>query len=209
MSGGTDSTVLFHLAHQVAAERGRLPLRVNWLDQEAEWQATEDYMRAVMCREDVNPFWWQIPFRLTNSLSFTDNYLYCWREADRAVWIRDQDPISLKVNPTSYDRYHDLIGWLPSCCGVAGKRHVGVLVGMRVVESPNRRATMTQGGNRYKGVSWCHKALLGNTRVSWPLYDWQDRDVWIAIAQQDWPYNRIYDRSTATVSRAGRCGCRR
>ena len=40
MSGGKDSTVLFHLALMVAKERNRLPVKVFWLDQEAEWQAT-------------------------------------------------------------------------------------------------------------------------------------------------------------------------
>jgi predicted phosphoadenosine phosphosulfate sulfurtransferase len=194
MSGGKDSTVLFHLAHRIAAERGRLPLRVTWLDQEAEWQATVDFMRTIMYRDDVVPYWWQIPFRLTNSLSFRDNYLYCWREADRAIWLRPQDPISLKVNPTSYDRFHDLIATLPSCCGVAGKRHVGVLVGMRASESPRRRATMTQGGNHYKGVSWCHQRMTGNTRVFWPLYDWQDHDIWACIAKNGYPYNTVYDQ---------------
>lgn len=37
MSGGKDSTVVFNLALMVAKERKRLPLKVFWLDQEAEW----------------------------------------------------------------------------------------------------------------------------------------------------------------------------
>ena len=48
MSGGKDSTVLFHMALMVARELGRLPLKVFWLDQEAEWQATVDYMEKIM-----------------------------------------------------------------------------------------------------------------------------------------------------------------
>ena len=48
MSGGKDSTVLFRMALMVAQERGRLPLKVFWLDQEAEWQATVDYMQHIM-----------------------------------------------------------------------------------------------------------------------------------------------------------------
>lgn len=38
MSGGKDSCVLFNLAMIVAKEKNRLPLKVFWLDQEAEWQ---------------------------------------------------------------------------------------------------------------------------------------------------------------------------
>ena len=47
MSGGKDSTVLFNLALMVAKERNRLPVKVFWLDQEAEWQATVDYMQGI------------------------------------------------------------------------------------------------------------------------------------------------------------------
>lgn len=48
MSGGKDSTVCFNLALMVARERNRLPLKVFWLDQEAEWQHTVDYMDKIM-----------------------------------------------------------------------------------------------------------------------------------------------------------------
>ena len=62
MSGGKDSTVLFELALMVAKEKNRLPLKVFWLDQEAEWQGTVDYMKSIMYRSEVEPFWFQIPF---------------------------------------------------------------------------------------------------------------------------------------------------
>ena len=71
MSGGKDSTVTFHLALMVAEEKNRLPLKVFWLDQEAEWQSTVDYMDKVMRRPDVKPYWFQIPFDFTNTLSTT------------------------------------------------------------------------------------------------------------------------------------------
>jgi predicted phosphoadenosine phosphosulfate sulfurtransferase len=192
MSGGKDSTVMFELARLVAQARGRMPLKVYWLDQEAEWQATEDYMRTVMTSPDVRPFWFQIPFRLSNSLSFQNNFLHCWRPEDRAIWIREQDPLSIKTNPTRFDRFHDLIEQLPSHCDCAGKEHVAVLVGMRAMESSVRRLQTSEGKAKFKGVNWC-RAPIANTRVFWPLYDWTDRDVWTAIANHDWPYNGVYD----------------
>jgi predicted phosphoadenosine phosphosulfate sulfurtransferase len=193
MSGGKDSTVLFELARRVARERGRLPIKCYWLDQEAEWQATEDYMRSVMASPDVRPFWFQIPFRLSNSLSFQNNFLHCWRPEDRDIWIREQDSLSIKVNPIpAYDRFHDLIERLPSQCDSAGKEHVAVLVGMRAMESSVRRLQMTEHAANFKGITWCRKPIA-NTRVFWPLYDWLDRDIWTAIANEGWPYNRIYD----------------
>lgn len=201
VSGGKDSTVLANLALRVARERGRLPLKLFWLDQEAEWQATGDYMAWLMRQPWARPFWYQIPFRLTNSLSFQDNYLYCWRAQDRELWLREPDPIAIKVNPLpQYDRFHDLISHLPAASDCAAKKHVGVLVGLRIAESPARRATATESAAKYKGITWCHKTLYGgNSRVFWPLYDWQDSDIWTAIAQgggtgTSWRYNTVYDQ---------------
>lgn len=88
MSGGKDSTVVFNLALMVAKERKRLPLKVFWLDQEAEWQATDDYMSYIMHRKDVKPYWFQIPFDFTNSLSFEDNFLRVWDKEKQDKWIR-------------------------------------------------------------------------------------------------------------------------
>jgi predicted phosphoadenosine phosphosulfate sulfurtransferase len=193
MSGGKDSTVTFELCKIVARERDRLPVKVFWLDQEAEWTATERYMKWVMYQEEVEPYWFQIPFRLTNSLSFKDNYLYCWAEEEREKWIRDQDPISIKINPLKGDRFKDMITNLPAECGVKDKKHVGVLVGMRVEESLNRRMTLAYGDGRYKGITWAKKTLAGNTRVFYPIYDFSSTDIWTAIAQNNWAYNQIYD----------------
>jgi predicted phosphoadenosine phosphosulfate sulfurtransferase len=195
MSGGKDSTVLLHLARTVAAERGRLPLKVFWFDQEAEWQATGNYMRSVMYAPDIVPWWFQVPFRLTNSLSASDNYLHCWDPAARDIWIREQDPVSVKANPLpQFDRFHDLAQNLTLCCDTADKQHVGKLVGLRTAESPARRLLITRVRRReaFRGITWSRKPV-GNTRTFWPIYDFQDRDVWACIAQNNLPYNRIYD----------------
>src|SRR5437660_12243614 len=78
ISGGKDSTVVYELSLRVARELGRLPLRVMFLDQEAEWTATIDYVREVMYSPDVRPLWFQIPMHLDNAASFTTKFLKCW-----------------------------------------------------------------------------------------------------------------------------------
>jgi predicted phosphoadenosine phosphosulfate sulfurtransferase len=194
MSGGKDSTVVFHLACRVAKERGRLPIKVIWLDQEVEWQATADYMRTILYSRGVTPYWMQFPFRLTNSMSHTDGFLTCWDPAARDLWIREQDPISVRINPCApQDRYAYISKHMHAHCDVAGKKHVGVLVGLRMVESPMRRMQFSVGGAAYKTIKWCHKTVYGNTRTFWPIYDFADQDVWTCIARNDLPYNRIYD----------------
>ena len=47
-SGGKDSTVTMELALMVAEQRGRLPLKMMFLDQEAEYRMTIEYMRKAM-----------------------------------------------------------------------------------------------------------------------------------------------------------------
>jgi len=54
VSGGKDSTVVYELAIEEARKRNRLPVKVLWLDQEAEWAATREYMDYVMRRPDFS-----------------------------------------------------------------------------------------------------------------------------------------------------------
>ena len=68
-SGGKDSTVIFELTMMVAAEKNRLPQKVLFLDQEAEYTKTIEYIRKVMHRADVQPIWLQIPFKIFNATS--------------------------------------------------------------------------------------------------------------------------------------------
>ena len=68
-SGGKDSTVILNLALEIADQKGRLPLTVRFLDQEAEWQGVIDYVETVMMDDRIDPMWLQIPFRLSNSTS--------------------------------------------------------------------------------------------------------------------------------------------
>lgn len=190
MSGGKDSTVLFELTLRVAEELGRLPVKVFWLDQEAEWQATVDYMTEVMQRPDVKPYWFQIPFDFTNTLSPVKNFVSVWRPEDKAMWIHDQHPLSIKENPCKANRFHDLVNELPEYC--TDSEHCAVLVGMRIVESLNRRAAITQGAARFEGITWCKKKT-GRCQVFWPIYDFTHDDIWTAIARNGWKYNRVYD----------------
>lgn len=190
MSGGKDSTVLFHMAMAVAKERGRLPLKVFWLDQEAEWMATVEYMEAVLTSPDVKPYWFQIPFEFTNTLSPQKNFVSVWNPEDKKIWIHDQHPLSIKENPCKANRFHDLVNALPSYC--TDSENCAVLVGMRCQESPNRRVAITQHRSQFKGITWCKKKV-GPTQVFWPIYDFTNDDIWTAIARYHWKYNRVYD----------------
>jgi predicted phosphoadenosine phosphosulfate sulfurtransferase len=106
ISGGKDSTVIFNLCLQVAWERGRLPLKTMFIDQEAEWQHTIDYVRAVLGMPEVEPLWFQMPIKIFNAASHQTDWLYCWKEGEK--WMREKEPGSIKANTYGTDRFNRL-----------------------------------------------------------------------------------------------------
>lgn len=190
MSGGKDSTVVLELALIVARKKNRLPVKAFWLDQEAEWQHTVDYMDSVFRRPEVEPYWFQIPFDFTNSLSAQSNFLKVYDESCPEKWIHQKSDISIKENPLpKLNRYHPLVKHLPTAIT---SKNCAVLVGMRMTESPRRRMSITNTSAQWHGITWCSKNI-GNTRKFWPIYDFTDDDVWTAIARNGWKYNQVYD----------------
>jgi len=174
----------------VAQEMDRLPVKVFWLDQEAEWQATVDYMQVIMDRPDVAPYWFQVPFDFTNTLSPEKNFVRVWDPEAKTLWIHPQSDISIKENPCTANRFHDLVNQLPDYC--TDSDNCAVMVGMRMRESLNRRVAITQHEAKYKGITWCKKKT-GKCQVFWPIYDFTNDDIWTALARNHWDYNKVYD----------------
>ncbi len=189
VSGGKDSTVIFNLALQVAEEKGRLPLKVMFVDQEAEWEAVIRYMRIIMNDPRVEPLWMQVPIKLFNATSPYNPWLYCWQEG--AEWIRPKEAISLKENRYGTDRFAQFFGAYlrtvypdePAC----------MISGVRTEESPGRVLGLTSYLT-YKHVTWGKKRdkVRGHYDF-YPIYDWSYTDVWKAIYSHGWPYCQIYD----------------
>lgn len=188
MSGGKDSCVVYNLCMEEAERRGRLPLPVVFLDQEAEWQMTIDYMRKIMYDPRVKPYWLQCPVKLFNATSHEkDNWLFCWRDGDN--WMREKEPIAIKENKYGTDRFAKLLD------RVIEVEYEGIPVanvaGIRCEESPGRRAGLT-GLATYKYVTWGAVTTKDHYVFS-PIYDWSYTDVWKAIFDNGWEYNRVYD----------------
>lgn len=190
-SGGKDSTIVLNLALKVAEEKGKLPLEVVFLDQEAEWQAVIDYMRRVKADPRIDLRWLQVPFRLSNNADLSDSWLYCWEKDKPSQWMREKEPDSIHENVYGADRFYDMF---PAYC----KKHypsesVGMLIGMRGEESPSRLLGLT-AYETFKGETWgkvMSKRMQHFTFA--PLYDWTWSDVWVAIHRNKWDYCEIYD----------------
>lgn len=192
-SGGKDSTVIYHLALQVAREKGRLPLPVLFLDQEAEWQGTRDVIKEVMYNPEVKPYWIQVPFLISNATSTVEHYLHAWDPDAEDKWIHPKDPIAYHENVFNETRFHKMFEAItrhfwpdePTCA----------LYGVRAEEAVKRTYGLT-GAATYKGETWgrINNKKLGHYAMA-PIYDWSYTDVWKAIHEHGWTYNNVYDKN--------------
>lgn len=140
-SGGKDSTVVLNLAIQVAREKGRLPLKLLFVDQEAEWQTVIDYVRTQMDRDEVEPMWFQMPIRIFNATSTKDPWLMCWEEGRE--WMRPKEADAYTVNKYGTDRFHDIFGGIFDV--EFSDKKTCYLAGVRTEESPARHTSLTTG----------------------------------------------------------------
>lgn len=193
-SGGKDSVVCLQLALEEAEHRGRLPLKVMFLDQEAEWQTVIDFVRETFADPRIEPYWLQVPFRIFNATSHESDWLVAWEPGKE--WMRPKEPNSIHDNVFGTDRFKDLfdafLAWLsPNDPAI-------FITGVRAEESPSRRAGLTSY-ETHKGETWGR--IISRKRqhfVFCPIYDWSLTDVWKAIHEGggsggSWPYSAIYD----------------
>jgi predicted phosphoadenosine phosphosulfate sulfurtransferase len=196
-SGGKDSTVVLELALIVARERNALPLHVQWLDQECEFQSTVDYQRHLMYErtEEIDFHWYQVPFYLENATNTANPFLYCWDPDHPELWVRPKEPGSIHENVYGEIYFNEMLS------AINGKDWDGALLdGIRSEESPARRLT-AESAPMYKWATWSViDAKHGDYRDprDWryrfhPIYDWRVWDVWKAIHDNHWKYNRHYD----------------
>jgi predicted phosphoadenosine phosphosulfate sulfurtransferase len=189
ISGGKDSTVIFNLCLKVAREKNRLPLKTIFIDQEAEWQHTIDYVRSIMQMPEVEPYWYQMPIKIFNAASHKTDWLYCWKEGEK--WMRDKEPGSIKANTYGTERFAELFG------AIFRKDFSGIKIcgigGVRAEENPKRRLGLTCG-ETYKGITWGKVLSKAESHYSfYPIFDWSYTDVWHYIVKYNLPYNKIYD----------------
>lgn len=188
-SGGKDSTVIFDLCMKEATKRGRLPLNLLWVDQEAEWKGTVDFVEKLMRRDDVKPYWFQMPMVITNNASNFERFSYCWDEKQKDKWTHPQVDISIKQNTYGTDRFHELFGAI--IAKEFPNQKVCSVGGVRTEETPKRFVGLTARAT-YKGVTWGKKERK-DQYVFYPIYDWSYTDVWKYIHDNKLEYNRIYD----------------
>lgn len=186
VSSGKDSTALYSLAMEEAKERRR-KIKVFFLDQEAEYSGSIELIKQMMSHEYVEPLWYQVPIRLTNSTSYKEDIFKAWGLGE--IWLREKDPMAIhKIEGKYPDRFYTFISWVEK-----NNKDTAFLVGLRTEESFNRLRAVIQNPG-WKNIKWSTKTRYEGTHRFYPIYDWGMGDVWKYISDYKIPYNRIYDK---------------
>ncbi len=194
VSGGKDSTVVFEMAYDIAEEMGELPIYCMWIDQEAEYKATEEIVESWMKRDGVIPVWMQCQMVMTNATSDEEDFLDIWHPDKEDLWMREKSDISIKENTFGTERFSEIFEEIlyQHVADEDDDITVGALGGVRAAESPNRYLGMTTN-SVHKGITYGKQADYDNINTFYPIYDWTYSDVWKYIHDNDIAYNDIYD----------------
>lgn len=206
VSAGKDSAVCFYLTYEMAKEMGELPIHAFWIDQEFEYQASEDLVTTWFEYDGVEPLWLQIPKRLTNPFSHDEAYMTGWDPEQEDVWIREKDPRAVHENKYIDYPWHfdEVFGEV--LCHEFDPDTTCSIGGVRTEESPLRYLGVTQH-NVYKGITW-GTMNKGGMPAFYPIYDWTYSDEWKFLHENEYEYHPIYDfqyRKGVSV-REMRCG---
>lgn len=185
-SGGKDSTALFHLIHEEAIKRNRKFI-LYFQDQEVEYQGTIDLVEWAMTQEHVIPMWYQVPIFMTNATSHQQLFLWAWGEGEN--WIREKHPVSIHSIEKRYPkRFHKFNLWVGQNLTNLKGRGISI-IGLRAEESPNRHFVMFGEDSDY---FWLRRKKTPHK--AYPIIDWKYTDVWKYLIENNYKYNKIYDK---------------
>ncbi|MDO5970641.1 DUF3440 domain-containing protein [Flavivirga aquimarina] len=196
-SGGKDSTVMLHLALEVAESENRLPLDVLFVDLEGQYNTTIKHIEEIAINnpEKINLHWVCLPLNLRNSVSVYQPHWRCWDPGQSEAWIRPMPQHPQVISDVDYYpffrfgmEFEDFVfqwgnwfsdGKLCTC-----------LLGIRSDESLNRFFSVTTNG--WNGKNWASKGSK-NLIFSYPIYDWRTEDIWRYVGKEKLKYNKLYD----------------
>lgn len=184
VSGGKDSSVLFHLAWQEAVNRNRI-IDVIFIDQEAEYENTIKIIRHIALHSNIRMNWYQIPFLMTNSTSYEQDYLHCW---DGNNIRQFEDHSITDIGASKLLTWEKILPILES----RFSENTAQLIGLRSNESLNRYRAVVKNP-AVDGINWSSKTSNKKLTNFYPIYDWGFDDIWRFIYDENIVYNKIYD----------------
>jgi len=186
VSGGKDSICLNHLVFSMCAsgEIDKSLLTVNFIDEEAIYPCIEKIvmdMRRQWRSIGVRFDWYAMEYKHFNCFNMLteDESFICWDRTRSDVWVREKPPFAISSHPLfrpRKDAYQSFLSRIN-----AGKLD---MIGIRIAESIQRRMYVA---NNKKVEQRC-----------FPIYDWEDSDVWKYIADNGLDYPDAYEHMYRT-----------
>ncbi len=202
-SGGKDSGVLLNLL--LDFKRKYYPERrigVFHQDFEAQYTVTTDYVTRTFkaLEKECDLYWVCLPMATRTALSSYEMYWYPWDDTKKELWIRPQPahPYVITIDkPFHHYRYRMHQEDLAKQFGrfykeVHGNGKTVCLLGIRTDESLHRYNGIVNKKHGYNGKCWISKQFKDVWNAS-PLYDWSNRDIWVANYRFHYDYNALYD----------------
>lgn len=210
-SAGKDSGVCVEvcLIAMKLAGKGNGGLDKLWVvmrDEEIMYPGTFEYAERLANRPEIEFHWLIANQPITNVFNRSNPYWWTFDPTlDPEKWVR-LPPTNIP-RPVEYIRANQIqainnidrfppppcvrndisakVGYKDAKDGLATYQ----ILGLRAAESV-RRLLGVFSAKGYRGDTvWPHKNMAG----AFPIYDWNDSDIWKAIADNKWDYNSAYD----------------
>lgn len=197
-SGGKDSGVMLNMAIEAAKKHNKVPVDVLFIDLEAQYQHTIDYITKTLNRKEVNPYWVCLPLRLRNSISQLQPHWMCWEPEKKENWIRplpkERGVISDETYFPFFKKGMEFEDFIPKFSKWFSQgEKTACLVGIRTDESLNRFRTIRNYRKKtFNDLMWSTKKTESVYNF-YPIYDWKTSDIWIANGKMKFDYNKTYD----------------
>lgn len=183
-SGGKDSGVCVELAIMARQALGQTePVEVVMRDEEVMLPGTFEYAERVAARPEVSFHWIVQRQPVINVFNRVEPYFWCFDDRlSPDQWMRVPPPFAKWQDAKTIFALTTVEEFPPP----EGKS-LFVVTGLRGQESGVRLAGIHSSGGARTGHEGDPRRYLR------PIYDWTDGDIWKAIRDMRWDYNRAYD----------------
>lgn len=198
LSGGKDSTVMFHLVIEEAIKRSR-KIGVFILDWECQFEYTINHLEDLVTeyKDNIELYWIALEVETSSACSYYEPLWRSWDENKKKLWTREKNNLSIS-DPDFFPFYYPGITFeefVPLFGQWYSKgKQCACFVGIRAQESLNRfRAISRDDVSRHNDKKFT-TSVTENLYNIYPIYDWQVEDIWTYIAKSGAKYNKVYDR---------------
>ncbi len=186
-SGGKDSTCVLEMAIIAARLTNRLPVEVVLRDEEIAFPGTYEYAERTAKRPEISFNWLVANQPIINCFNRANPYFWVFDpQLPEDQWVR-KPPTAPECNVTTITELNIDSMTTPARFPPPSGKGLYAVIGLRVQESRGRLYGLFSSGG------YLTKPNKHNVRNCRPIYDWTDGDVWKAIGDNGWDYNKAYD----------------